>query len=110
MSEKRFRDLMDKVTNFAILFKDVNGIIQEWSAGAEHIFGWKREEVVGKSIKIIYTPEDRIDKISEKEMELARTTGVSEDERWHLRKDHSLFYASGLLHPIFEDGELTGYV
>src|SRR5215203_1553579 len=110
MNEKRFRDLMDKVTNFGILFKNVDGIIEDWSAGAEHLFGWTREEAIGKSVKIIYTPEDRIDKISETEMEMARSTGVSEDERWHLRKDGSLFYASGLLHPIFEEGVLTGYI
>src|SRR5687768_16811237 len=107
MSEKRFRDLMDKVTNFAILFKDVNGIIEEWNVGAEHIFGWTREEAVGKSIQIIYTPDDRANNISEREMATAQSTGVCEDERWHRKKDNSLFYASGLLHPIFEDGELT---
>ena len=110
MSEKRFRQLMDTVTNFAILFKNVDAIIEEWNVGAEHIFGWSRNEVIGKPIKIIYTVEDRHNGISEKEMEAARTTGVSEDERWHLRKDGSLFYASGLLHPVFEEGILTGYV
>ena len=110
MSEKRFRQLMDTVTNFAILFKNVDAIIEEWNIGAEHIFGWTREEAVGQPIKIIYTMEDRRDGISEKEMEAARTTGVSEDERWHRKKDGSLFYASGLLHPIFEEGVLTGYV
>lgn len=110
MSERRFRHLMDKVTNFAILFKDTNGIIQEWNVGAENIFGWKRDEIIGKSILTIYTPEDRANQISEKEMTEAAATGVAEDERWHLRKDGSLFYASGLLHSIYEDGVLTGFV
>jgi PAS domain S-box-containing protein len=101
---------MDKVTNFAILFKDTEGIIEEWNAGAENIFGWTREEAVGNSILMIYTPEDRVNQVSEKEMATAAATGVAEDERWHLRKDGSLFYASGLLQPIFEDGVLTGFV
>jgi signal transduction histidine kinase len=43
-------------------------------------------------------------------MNKAVETGVSEDERWHLRKDGSHFFASGLLHSLFEDGKLTGYV
>ena len=110
MSERRFRQIMDAVTNFAILFKDVNGIIKEWNIGAENIFGWKREEIIGKSVLTIYTPEDRTNQISEKEMTLAAANGVSEDERWHLKKDGSLFYASGLLHSIYEEGVLTGYV
>lgn len=101
---------MDAVTNFAILFKDTNGIIQEWNVGAENIFGWKREEAIGKSILTIYTPEDRANQISEMEMTTAAETGVSEDERWHMKKDGSLFYASGLLHAIYEEGVLTGFV
>ena len=110
MSERRFRNLMETVTNFAILFKDTNGIIEEWNVGAEQIFGWKRDEIIGKSVLAIYTPEDRVNQISEKEMTTAAETGVSEDERWHLKKDGSLFYASGLLHAIYEEGVLTGFV
>ena len=110
MSERRYKALMEQVTNFAILFKDVNGIIQDWSVGAERIFGWPRDEIIGKSIETVYTPEDRVNGISTLEMETAAKTGVSEDERWHLRKDGSLFYASGLLHPIIDGTELTGFV
>jgi PAS domain S-box-containing protein len=101
---------MDKVTNFAILFKNTNGIIEEWNVGAENIFGWKRDEIIGKSVLAIYTPEDRTNQISEKEMTTAAETGVSEDERWHMKKDGSLFYASGLLHAIYEEGVLSGFV
>lgn len=43
-------------------------------------------------------------------MKIAAETGVAEDERWHLRKDGSVFFASGLLHSIYENGVLTCYV
>src|SRR5215203_32743 len=59
---------------------------------------------------MIYTPDDRANRISEMEMRTAAAEGKAEDERWHLRRDGSLFYASWLLHPIFEEGVLTGYV
>ena len=101
---------MEKVTDFAIIFKNEKAIIEEWNIGAEHLFGWSRQEAIGQPIKIIYTHEDRRNRISEKEMNKAVETGVSEDERWHLRKDGSHFFASGLLHSLFEDGKLTGYV
>jgi PAS domain S-box-containing protein len=101
---------MEQVTNFAILFKDPNGIVEDWSVGAERIFGWPRDEMIGKSVEIIYTPEDRTNRISPLEMETAAANGVSADERWHLRKDGSLFYASGLLHAIYDGPDLTGYV
>src|SRR5437016_3484011 len=42
----------------AIVSKSLDGIIINWNSGAERIFGWTAEEVVGKSIDIII-PEDR---------------------------------------------------
>jgi PAS domain S-box-containing protein len=107
---KRFQQLQEKVTNFAIIFNNLEGIIEEWNIGAELLFGYSREEAIGRSIEIIYTPEDLANKASETEMSLAAKNGVAEDERWHRRKDQSRFFASGLLHALYEDQELTGYV
>jgi PAS domain S-box-containing protein len=41
----------------AIITKDLNGIITSWNAGAEHIFGYKPEEVLGKSVTILIPPD-----------------------------------------------------
>jgi PAS domain S-box-containing protein len=41
----------------AIVSKDLNGIVTSWNAGAERIFGYKSEEIVGKSITMIIPPE-----------------------------------------------------
>ena len=107
---KRFEQLLEKVTDFAIIFKNTEGIIEEWNVGAERLFGYTAEEAIGQSILIIYTPEDRVNQISPLEMKIAAETGVAEDERWHLRKDGSVFFCSGLLHSIYENGVLTCYV
>ena len=46
----------------------------------------------------------------EKEKETSRTKGRAEDERWHIRKDGSHFFASGVQTPLFdENGKHTGY-
>ena len=37
----------------AILFSNLDGIIGLWNSGAEEIFGYKKEEAVGKSLEII---------------------------------------------------------
>src|SRR5436305_15264044 len=100
MGESRFKQLMEKVTDFAIIFKDADGIIEEWSVAAERLFGWSREEAIGKSIHMIYTPDDLAKGISEREMAIALEKGVAGDDRWHMRKDGSFFFSSGLLHPI----------
>ena len=44
----------------AIVSKDLNGIITTWNQGAERIFGYTAEEVVGKPITILIPP-DRLD-------------------------------------------------
>ncbi len=40
-----------------IVSKDLNGIVTSWNAGAERIFGWKAEEIIGRSILTIIPPD-----------------------------------------------------
>ena len=42
-------DLLELATE-AILVRDLNGILQFWNAGAEALYGWNREEVLGRNI------------------------------------------------------------
>src|SRR3954471_19089967 len=41
----------------AIVSKTLEGIVTSWNGGAQRIFGWAAEEVIGKSITIIIPPE-----------------------------------------------------
>lgn len=52
-------------SNDAIIVKDLNGIITNWNAGAERIFGYRESEIMGCSITKLILPdqlgeEDRI--------------------------------------------------
>jgi len=44
-------------SNDAIIGKDLNGIITSWNIGAENIYGYKKDEVVGKNVSILFSPE-----------------------------------------------------
>lgn len=108
-SEHRLRQLVEKVEDFAIFITNLEGNIETWNIGAERIFGYTAEEAIGQAERIIFTPEDQAKNVPKLEMKIAREKGSAIDERWHLRKDGSRFYASGFQTALYENGNLTGY-
>ncbi|HEY8559691.1 MAG TPA: PAS domain S-box protein [Pyrinomonadaceae bacterium] len=105
----RLRQIIDTVADYAVILTDVEGKIEAWNAGAEKMFGYLAEEAIGQKQEIIFTPEDRARRVPEKEMQTAREKGCANDERWHLRKDGSRFFVSGVQTALYEHGVLTGY-
>ena len=108
-SEERLRMMSESFTDYAIFQIDTDGIVVSWNAGAEKIFGYTDEEIVGRPGAILFTPEDQANGIPELEMKTARETGRASDERWHIRKDNSRFYASGVMAALYDQTVLVGY-
>jgi PAS domain S-box-containing protein len=96
-SEQRFRLVVESVRDYAIFQIDQEGRIISWNTGAENLLGWQEPEVLGRSCSLLFTPEDVARGEPEREMETAGKEGRAADERWHLRKDRSRFFASGVL-------------
>ncbi|GJD32431.1 Sensor histidine kinase RcsC [Methylobacterium adhaesivum] len=94
-----------------MVIMDLDARVTGWSAGAEAILGWSEAEMLGRPAHVFFTEEDVAAGIPEQEMKGAREEGRGTDERWHLRKDGSRFYASGEMMPLHaEDGGLVGYL
>jgi PAS domain S-box-containing protein len=109
-SEERFERLVEAAKDYAIFMVDAEGLVTTWNEGAQRVFGYEEGEIVGEDGSILFTPEDRRSGRPEREMETARTEGRAEDERWHLRKDGSRFWASGFVRPVRdEEGRLLGF-
>jgi two-component system CheB/CheR fusion protein len=107
-SEERFRGLIEGVRDFAIFLLDPQNRITSWNWGAENILGWPAAEAVGQSGAMIFTPEDRAAGEPEREADTARREGRAIDQRWHLRRDGSRFWANGVLTRL--DGPGGGFV
>ena len=97
LSEERFRLFLERAQEYAIMLVDTSGRISSWNPGAERLFGYTDSEILGKPVAVLYSPEDQAAKIPEKEIQHARELGQELDERWHVRKDGSRFFASGSL-------------
>ena len=102
-SEERLRLIFASATDYAILTLGPDRTVTGWSLGAEATFGYAADEIVGRPADLVFTPEDRAAGAPEDETGTARRDGRAADERWHLRKDGSRFYASGVL-TLLRDG------
>jgi PAS domain S-box-containing protein len=108
-SQERLRLTMESITEYAIITSDLDGYVTSWNVGAEEMFGYTAAEIVGQHSAVIFTPEDQARGVPVQEMEQARRTGRAADERWHLRKDGTRFFVSGVMTPL-RDGAIIGYV
>lgn len=102
--------LMENVKDYAILMLDEFGSIIRWNVGAERILGYQESEVLGKKFAEIFTAEDYVAHQPERELREATEKGRAEDERWHVRKDGSRFWASGVVVPVRDaNGSVKGF-
>jgi PAS domain S-box-containing protein len=109
-SEERFHLLLENVKDYAIFFLDTENRIIRWSLGAERILGYQEAEILGQSGSIIFTPEDRQQAADKREIDKAEAEGRAENERWHVRKDGSRFWGSGIVTPLRDEtGKLRGF-
>ena len=94
--EERQQLLIDSVVDYAIFTMTADGKVDSWNAGAQRMFGFTAQEILGRDGAVLFTPEDRAAGIPAQEIATARARGRASDERWHVRKDGSRFYCSGV--------------
>jgi PAS domain S-box-containing protein len=107
--EKLYTSIVDTSTD-GIIFLDNDGYIKSWNKGAQAIFGYGPEEIVGKLIDMIIPPENfqmgELDYIRE---ELAERGFLEKYETRRLRNDGKSIYVDISCSQIYdEDGKLLG--
>ena len=109
-TERRFRLLVQGVTDYAIFMLDPDGLVTNWNTGAQRIKGYAADEIVGQHFSRFYTPEDREAGTPLRALETATRTGRFTAEGWRQRKDGSRFWASVVIDAVRdENGELIGF-
>ena len=105
--EDQLRIAAETTNDYAILTVDKDGSVTNWNLGAQRMFGYSQKEMMGQPFALIFTPEDRAAGAPEEELRVAHEEGRRLDERWHLRKDGTTFFCSGVVTRL--EGKTGGY-
>jgi len=105
-SSAQFAILVQSIKEYAIYMMDRAGHIISWNGGAERIKGYSRDEIIGQHFSRFYVDVDRKSGLPTKALRQAIIDGKFEGEGWRVRKDGSQFWASVVIHPIY-DGSKT---
>jgi PAS domain S-box-containing protein len=108
-SEERFRLFVQNVQEYALFQTDVTGQVTSWNPGAERLFGYTGQEMMGRPASRLFTPEDQEAGVLQIELGRALAGDRQQDTRWMMRKDGSRFWAQWVTEPVRDEaGEIRG--
>ncbi len=90
----------------AVISKNLDGIITSWNRGAEHIYGYRAEEVIGKNISILIPP-DRAEELPRIMGKIRRGERVEHFESVRIAKDKRRLSVSVTISPVRDAGGRT---
>jgi PAS domain S-box-containing protein len=97
-TEQRFKLIVDSVVDYAILMLEPDGRVASWNVGAQRLYGYAADEIVGAPLA------------PERELEIAARDGHFEEEAWRERNDGSTFWAHVVVTAVRDPGgRLLGY-
>jgi PAS domain S-box-containing protein len=117
--EERYRNLssllnsvLESSTEYSIIAMDPQGIILEYNRGSANLFGWSKEEIVGKMwIGRTFLKEDRSQGILQEISRKIEAAGVVEYQIERVRKDGSRFQANAIVTTLQDpSGKILGFL
>jgi len=91
----------------AIISKSIDGIVQSWNAGAERLYGYAAEEMIGRPMTVLFPSEHR-DEETEILARLRHGESVHHFETIRIRKAKKQVFVSVTISPIKnKDGQMT---
>ena len=94
----------------AVIATDTEGIIQYWNQGAQELYGWHSDEVVGQSA-VVVIPNNQSRKQAQ-EIMAALMAGNAWRGTFEVKHKHGhIFLVEVVNNPVFDDrGQLTGVI
>ena len=106
-SQNRLALIVDSSQD-AIIGKNLDGIITHWNKGAEHIYGYTAQEMIGRSITVL-APRERTDEIPNILQKIRNGERVEYFESLRVTKDKRILHMSISVSPIYDaEGKVVG--
>src|SRR5258708_39604581 len=99
IDDRRYRQLIDAITDYAIYILDPGGRVTTWNPGAERFKGYKASEIIGQHFSRFYTEQDRAAGLPALALRTATQEGRFETEGWRVPHDRTPLLAPVLLAP-----------
>ncbi len=89
---------------------DSKGMITSYGIGAQQLFGWTSDEVVGKQSVVIFHELNAVQTLVPRLLKTAAETGKFEEEVTLVRKDGRKFRGLLTVRPLKQENEIVGYM
>lgn len=109
-SEERYRLLVQRIRNYAIITMDPDGFIVSVNAGAFEVTGYTEAEILGQHISIFYTQPAQEKNHPQLHMQFALERGRYHHIGWKVKKGQQKIWAETVCAPFFDEaGNLKGF-
>ncbi|MFW5968209.1 MAG: PAS domain-containing protein, partial [Persicimonas sp.] len=107
---ERYRLLISNVREYAIFLLDLDGQITTWNPGAERLFGYGDDEIVGEPLERLYSDDEPRPGAFEAQSRAAAARDQVTQEGWYRRKEGRRFWGTGVMTALFDDDDqLRGF-
>jgi PAS domain S-box-containing protein len=109
-AEEGVRLMAENMPDHALVMLDNQGRVLRWTGNAQHMKGYRDDEIVGSHMSLFYPDPDIACGVPQRDLEVAMVMGRFENEGWRLRKDGTAFRARVVCTAIRDDlGKLLGF-
>lgn len=109
-SERYSRLIIEGLKDLAVITTDPSGKITTWSVGAQRLFGYEEDELIGQNLTVLLSDDEQANEAVQEAMRQAIENGQVQRERWMKRKDGSEIWTLNLL-SVMQDktGNFQGF-
>lgn len=108
--EEHFRRMVEGIKDYSIISLTLDGHVASWNKGAERMFGYAANEILGRHFSLFHTKEQLKNGRPESLCKDAIKNGSASDENWRVRKDGTQFWVNVVITAQFDSaGKLQGF-